>query len=125
MPALGGDARRLQPGRAAADHDHLAARRRGTLDDLRQDFLAARGRIVQARDLLPHAIGGADAGPDAFLLAAHDLVDDMRIGHVRARHRHHVEQAVANGVAGRGDVLDARGVKHRQRHLALEASDNG
>ena len=51
------------------------------------------------------------------------LRDDMRVGDVRARHRHHVEQALGDGVARGRDVGDAGGVEHRQLHLAPEGAD--
>lgn len=78
---------------------------------------------MDAVHLLVHAIGRADAGPYPVLLAAHDLVDDLGIGHVRAGHRHHVEQAVADRVARGGDIRDARGVKNRQLRMPAEGAD--
>src|SRR5262249_50288922 len=124
MAALGADARRLEPRGAAAYHDDAAPGPVGARDDLRQAALAPRRRIVKPmRAILRLAMGGADAGPDALLLARHQLLDDVWIGDMRARHRHHVEKALAYGVACRRDIGDARRVKDRQLDLALELAD--
>ena len=60
------------------------------------------------------AIGGADAGADVVLAPFRDFLDDMRIGDMGARHADHVELALGDGVARGGDIVDARGVEHRE-----------
>ena len=118
VAALGGDARRLEAGGAGADDDD-AARACGRGDGVRLLELAARRGVVQAErhaalvDAV-EAVVGADAGADALLLAAQDLRDDVRVGHVGAGHADHVELAAGDGVAGGGDVLDLRGVEGRE-----------
>ena len=118
VAALGRDARGLEPGGAGAD-DHDAARRLGLGDRVRLLELAAGRGVVQAErhaalvDAV-EAVVGADAGADALLLAAQDLRDDVRVGHVGAGHADHVELAAGDGVAGGGDVLDLGGVEGRE-----------
>ena len=53
-------------------------------------------------------------GRISLLAAFHDLADDMGIGDVGARHADHVELALGDCVARRRDIVDARGVKHRE-----------
>ena len=52
------------------------------------------------------------------------LRDDVRIGDVGAGHADHVELALGDRMAGGRDVVDARGVEHRELgrgpHLAGE-----
>ena len=113
VPALRAHARGLEPGRAAADHDDLAARSRG-------DASIACGRVVsraRSRDCAGSA-GGIATGNGwrrrrggCVLVAGLDLAHDMRVGDVGARHRHHVEQALADGVAGGGDIGNAGGME--------------
>ncbi len=88
---FGGDARRSIPPGPAADHDDAAAWLLRGRDDLGHGLFAAGCRVMDTVGLAVHAIGRADAGADPFLLAAHQLVDDLRIGHMRPRHRHHVQ----------------------------------
>jgi len=60
--------------------------------------LVSRGGIVRAVwPVLRLAMSGTDARKYAVLLAALDLAHDVRIGDVRPRHRHHVQQSLANG----------------------------
>jgi hypothetical protein len=127
MAAGRGDARRLQAGGAGADHRDAQALRRPPGDDVRHRRLAAGGGVVDAErgaagvDAV-EAIGGADAGADAVLLAGEDPGDDVRVGDVRAGHADHVELARGDGVAGGGDVGDARGVEHREAGRAADLS---
>ncbi len=129
VAALGGDPRRLQPGRAGADHDDAAARAFGRRDDMRDRRLAPGGGVVDAERLAAlvdavEAVGGADAGPDLVLAALQHLADDVRLGEMGARHADHVELAGGDGMAGSGDVGDAGGMEDREAgrraHLAGE-----
>ena len=77
------------------------------------------GGVVHAERLAAEidavdAVAHADAGPDLALAALRDLARDMRVGDVRAGHADHVELAGRDRVARGGDVLDARGVEHRE-----------
>ena len=120
VAALGRDASRLEAGRPAADNDH-AARGAGAFDVVRHDGLAAGRGVVDAdRPVLAHAMRHADAGADMRFHAGFELTHDVGVGDMRAGHRHHVEKALADGVARGRDVDDARGVEDRQRHLAFE-----
>ena len=65
------------------------------------------------------AVAGADAGADPLLLAPHHLRDDVRVRHVGAGHRHHVDEPLAHAVLRGREVHDAGGVKHRDPGLAL------
>ena len=124
VAALAGNARRFEPGRPAADDDDLAPRPSGTGDQVRQGFLTPARRVVQAgRPVLGLAVRRAHAGADCALLPRLQLGDDIGIGDVRPRHRDHVEQTLANGVACARRVGDARGVEHRQIDFALERPD--
>ena len=118
MAALGGHARRLQAGRTGPhDGDDFEA----------EDFATTWGRVASrpveglwmqsaSRPSIDavEAIGGADAGADVLLAALGDLLHDMRIGDMGARHPHHVELALGDGVAGGGDIVDARGMEYRE-----------
>ncbi len=122
VAALGGDARGFQSRRAGADDHGAPGRPAGFLDDVRDGLFAAGGGVVNAQRLAAlvepvEAIGGADARPDAMLLAAHHLVGDMRVGHVGARHAHHIELAGGDGVPRGGHVGNLRRVKHRELRL--------
>ena len=46
----------------------------------------------------------------------------MRVGHVGARHAHHVELAAGNGVARGVDVLDLGGVEDGYVHMRAQAA---
>ncbi len=57
-----------------------------------------------------------------MLVAARDLVDDVRVGDMGSRHGHHIQQALADRIAGGGDIGDFRGVENRQPNLAFEGA---
>ena len=129
MAALGGDARRLQPGGAGADHHDLPCRPVRLRIDMRDRRLAAGRGIVDAQRLAAlidavEAVGRADARADLVLAALHHLLHDMRIGDVGARHADHVELAGGDGMPGGRDIRDARGMEDRELrrrpHLAGE-----
>ncbi|MNU79350.1 hypothetical protein D3C71_689640 [compost metagenome] len=118
MAALGADACGLEPGRPCADNHHLPAFRRfGYL--VRHGFLTARCRIMDAEgetaliDAVETVIG-ANTGANIILPFFHDLAHDMRIGHVRAGHAHHVHLTSSDGVARGGDIGDLGGVECRE-----------
>ena len=86
---------------------------------MRHRRFAPGRRIVDAERLIAlidavEAVGGADAGADVGLAPLHDLLDDMRIGDMGARHADHVELALGDGMAGGRDIVDARGVEDRK-----------
>ena len=78
-PRSARDARGLQPGRAGADDDDAARRRRGLRDDMRACVasrpVAALWMQSASRALIDavEAVGRADAGADLVLAARHDL----------------------------------------------------
>ena len=115
MPAFGGYAGGLQPGRTGAHDGHAAPVGRGR--DVVGHRLLAPGRgIVQAEGQpalidAVQAIVGADAGADVILAALDDLAHQMRVGHVRPRHAHHVQKTRGDGVTRGRDVGDLGGVK--------------
>lgn len=75
--------------------------------------------------LAVQAIGRPDAGPDAILLAALDLRDQMRVGDVRPRHADQIGDAFVQDMPRRRHVPDAGGVHDRQRDLSAEAPHLG
>ena len=77
------------------------------------------------RAVLRLAMCGADTRTDTLFLAGFDLANDMRVGDMGAGHRHHIEQFLSDGVAGRRDVGNAGGVENRQAHRAPEFADTG
>ena len=130
MAARGGDARRLEPARAGADHHHLLRLDR-SLRVMTCGIVASRpvaGLWMQTRVIAfvdpIEAIGGADAGADLVLPSLHQQAPDMRVGDVRAGHADHVELAGGDRMARGRHVLDAGGVEHREprrrAHLAGE-----
>ena len=91
---------------------------------MRHRPLAPRRGVVQAQRVAAdvdaiEAVAGTDAGADPLLLAPHHLRDDVRVRHVGAGHRHHVEETLAHAVLGRREIRDARCVKDREPGLAL------
>ena len=82
VPALCSSACGFKAPGTAADHNNLPARFRRGLYDLRKQRFPAGRRIVDAVDLLLHAIGSPDTGSDPLRLSAHQLVDDLWIGHM-------------------------------------------
>ena len=119
MAALGGDTSRLEA-RGTGPHDRHPAHLRGGRDRMGHRFLAPRGGVVDAKRHAPlvdavEAVVRADAGADAVLLPGHQLSDDMRVGDMGAGHADHVQQPAGDGMAGGGDVLDAR--RMEGRHL--------
>ena len=115
---------RLEPCRACSHHHHLPPRSDARPDHVRHRPLAAGRRVVEAEgvasDVDPvDAVAGADAGSDPLLLAAHHLRRDVRVGHVGAGHRHHVDEALAHAVLRRREVHDAGRVKDGEPGLAL------
>ncbi len=125
VPALASDARRLQAGRAGADHHHLPRRSSCALDVVGQGGFAAGGGVVDAEGAKAvidavDAIGGADAGADILFSSGGDLVDDMGIGDVSAGHPHHVQLAAGHRMSRRCDIADARGVEDREFRRLLD-----
>ncbi len=130
VAALGRDPRCLQPGRAGADHDDLAAGVRGSARSRAASSLRAPSRrcgCTAPRRLRRCGRGSRSrrrrGGSDARRPAS-DLPDDMRIGDVGARHAHHVELAGGDRMARGRHIVDARGVEDREPrrrpHLAGE-----
>ena len=104
--------------RPSADDNRPPSCRR-LLDDVRKLAFAAGRRVVDAQRLATfidaiETVGRTDAGANARLLAGFHLPDDVGIGNVRACHPDHIELALGNCVACRGDICDARCVKHRK-----------
>lgn len=50
-----------------------------------------------------------------------DFPDHMRIGHMGARHAHHIDQTRGNRMAGGCHIRDARGVEGGQADLGPDA----
>ena len=92
---------------------------------MRQPVLAPGRRVVDALGVaglvdLVQAVAGPDAGPDPILVARLDFRDDVRVSDVGAGHPDKVEQPVADGVAGGGDIVYPAGVHHRHAHRSLD-----
>ncbi len=93
MTAFGGHGRRRQAGRAGADHRHAALF--GSLG-VDQFGLVRGARIDQAtgafvgEGMVEAGLIAADAGIDLVAAAGGGLVDEIRVGQERARHRDHV-----------------------------------
>ena len=123
MPALAEDTGAFQSrGAAARDHDAPGAVTAAD-DDLWPVVFPGGGGIVDTGGpVLTHAVHHAHTRTDAFLLAGPDLVDDMGVGDMGPGHGDHVQQAVADGMAGGGEIDDARGVEHRQAHGPAEGA---
>ena len=79
---------------------------------------------MDAVGLLVHTVGGADTGSDPVFLAARDLVDNIRIGNVRARHADHVHDPFAYRVARVRHVRHTRRVEDGQADLPPKLADN-
>jgi hypothetical protein len=127
VTALGGDASPLQARRPRAHDDHPPPRAGRRLDHVRDRRLAPGRRVLDAQRIEPQvqpvdAIRSADACPDAIGLASLELADDVRVGHVRPHHPDHVDEALADRVAGGGDVRDPVRVEDRQVHPLAEAA---
>ena len=124
VTAFGGNAGGLKPCRSRA-HDHHPAFGGGAGGHMRLFQLAPRGRVVQAKrhpaliDAIK-AIVCPHARADAVFFAAHNLGNDMRVGHVGAGHAHHVELAAGNGVAGGRHILNLGGVERREIRCSLD-----
>ena len=122
---LGAHPRGLQPGRAAACDQHPAPLA-GALDRMRQRGLVAGGRIVNAgRAQRAHAMGRPHAGAHALFLPTRELGHQLGVRDVRAGHRHHVEQALADRVPRRLQRRDPRRMKDGQPHRLLEGPGAG
>ena len=130
MAALGGDARRLQPGRPGADHHHAPRAARRCARRRAASSLRARSRRCGCTaPRCPRRCGRGSSsrrrrgGCRCSCPAAH-LARDMRVGDQRAGHADHVELARGDRVPRGRDVVDARGVEHRnvrrRAHLAGE-----
>ena len=116
VAAQGRDPRRLHARRAAADYRD-AQGRLGRGDVVGQGQFAAGGDVVDAKRVAAavdavDAIARADAGPDAVSLAALQLGDNMRVGHMGPREARHIDHAFADGPVGGGWVRQARGLEH-------------
>ena len=121
---FGADAGGFEPRRSAADDDDLPRRPVGRRDAVAEGRLASARRVVEAgRAVLRLTMGRPDARADRVLEAGRELRHDMRIGDMGARHRHHIEQPLTNGVAGGRDIGDAGGMEDGQRHRPLELTD--
>ena len=80
-------------------------------------LLAARRRVVDAQSLAElvdavEAVRRADTWPDLVLPALDDLADEVRVGELGTSHADEIDLALADGVAGRRDVVDLGGVQH-------------
>ena len=124
MAALGADAGSLQPRRSTADDHDLAlrpARRRG---DVAEDRLPAGHRIVETGGAIGRlAMGRADAGAHVILAAGGKLFHHVRIGDLGPGHARHVDLALGDSEARRGQIGNPRGVEDRQPGLAPEGTD--
>ena len=119
VAAFGRHSRRFKPGGTRSDNSNPAPRPGGSRDDMRDRGFASGGRIVDAERLMPfidaiEAVGGADTGPNLAFAALGDLPHDMRIGDMGARHPHHVELALGNGMTRRCHIVDARSMEDRK-----------
>ena len=104
MAAKGQNPGGLKTGRAAAHH-HGPPGHAGPRDPGIEPGLAARGDVVLTQGVPAavdpvEAVSRTDAGANARRLAARQLVDDVRIRHVRACHAGHVDMAFRNGPVG-------------------------
>ena len=93
--------------------DNLPPRPVASRDRMLQGAFASGRRIVDAKRLIAfvdavEAVGSADTGADFSLAPFHDLLHDMGVGDMGARHADHVELALGNGMARRGNIVDAR-----------------
>ena len=104
MAAKSQHAGRFQAGGATAHH-HGPPGRGGSLDSGIEPGLAPRGDVVLTQCVPAtvdpvETVSGTDAGADALRLAFRQLVDDVRIRHVRAGHAGHVDMAFRDGPVG-------------------------
>ncbi|MNQ61179.1 hypothetical protein D3C85_754900 [compost metagenome] len=118
MATLTGDPRRFQPSRAGTDHQHLALDC-GFGNVMRHGGFPTRRCVVDAvgRAALVDAIQtivGAHARANVFFALLDDFAHDVRIGHVRAGHAHHVHFARGDRVARGGDIGNLRCVEGRE-----------
>ena len=67
-------------------------------------------------------IGRPDTGANILFSPLHNFLNDMRIGHVRARHAHHVQLPRRHSMARGRNIRNTRGVKGRQSNLGPHAS---
>ena len=115
--------RAREPGRAGADDGDPLLPRRGLHDDQR---LVAGPRIDEARgdlareDLVEARLVAGDARVDLVGAPGRRLVDELRVGEKRPRHRHHVAVAAREHRLGHRRIVDPVGRDQRNRHLALE-----
>ena len=126
MAALGAHARSFQTRRARAHDQHFALGGRGRNGVGQGEFAPGR-RVVDAIGLATgvdavQAKVAAHAGADGVFAAFHNLAHDVRVGHVGARHAHHVELAAGNSVARGVDVLDFGGMEDRDVHMRAQAA---
>jgi hypothetical protein len=124
VPPLGEKAGGLQPGDPGAD-DHHRLPHPGGWHPMRQAELPPSRRVVDAiRGLGDVRRVDADARtharPDPVLVAAAQLLDQVRVGEHRARHADQVEQALGDGMPGRRNVSDLAGVHDRHVNLLLD-----
>ena len=94
---------------------------------MRYAQFAPRGRVVNAQRLprlidAIQTIGRTYARADVVLTPFHNLLDDMRIRHMRAGHAHHIQQPRLHRMACRSYIRDSRRMKGRHASGFLDLS---
>ena len=94
---------------------------------MRHRQFATCGRVVDAQRLAAlidavQTVGRADARTDIILTPLDNLPHDMRIGHVRAGHADHIQQASRHRMARCRHIGDFRGMEGRQSDLGPDAT---
>src|SRR4051794_7893674 len=108
----------LESGGAASHHHHLSLGTFGRRNDVGHGRLPPRRRVMDAERLIAlraavDAVACADAWPYGMLASLRDLLDDIRIGNVRACHADEIENTFGDRMPGGGDVGDPASVDQR------------
>ena len=115
VPALGTDTRGLQARRPCANDEHFALGRRWRNRVWQRQF-APGGRVVDAIGLAP-GVNAVQAKITAYTRAYgvftpfQDFAHDVGVGHVGARHAHHVQFAAGDRMARGVHILNLGGVE--------------
>src|SRR5262249_42038333 len=104
MPALRGDHRRFETGRAGADHEDTLATSGATESPNSPCFLQSDRRVVRARQCLVHRYAGetplltADTRTDVLEASLTSLIGQLRIRYSGLCHSNHVGVAIGENL---------------------------
>ena len=124
MSVLGGDGGRRQAGWPGADYRHPFCLRRFAIDQF--GFMGG-ARIDQAtgalvgESMIQASLVAGDAGIDFVDPAGRHLLDEIRVGQERPRHRHQVGVSAGQDVFGFIGHVDAVRRHHGNRQFAAQA----